>query len=132
MQSVNDFQDVIAIVKELREFTDGTVKTLREEFDSNEWRNRSRHTPARGAGSTSDSISDAIFQTTDRLTTRLENTLKKSQLLSLELAKLDDALQSLLPVYRLGAEIFIENTEIDEAIRNACEDLGARIEDTFA
>ena len=129
IQNVEDLESILNVVKELKMTLETAISELRRVFDSEEWRNRPQRKNSTELQRRSNSISNPIFELADRFTQGLENTLKKYQLLAMELNEVDSALEYLLPVYRMGMEIFSEHEEIIQTIKDACEDLGSQFEE---
>ena len=128
VESVKDLETMLATVRDLKAHVGDMAVVLRKAFDSEEWRKRPKRKGSFKGRSGNSSISDALHKSTERTVNRLENLLKSSQLRLDEIAELEGALESLLPVYRLGTEIFTEHEEIDQIIRDVCEDIGQLFE----
>ena len=130
LQGADDLEGMLPLVRDIKEIVDGTVDRLREAFASAEWRDASRGLDRPGDTSESNTFS-SIYEATSKIASRLEDTFRKSQLLSMELEELDRALRGFLPVYRLGADTFLQGDDADRVIREACESIGRLLQESF-
>ena len=132
VETAEDLEEVLELVEQLKLLADSLVAELRKTFESDEWRTRPTRKPKSKASQTNTtSFSEVVFAAAERVTKRLENALKSSQRLSVELGEVSTALRVLLPVYRLGMEIFEDLQDIDQAIKATCEGLGNLFEGSF-
>ena len=130
LQGADDLEGMLPLVHDIKEIVDDTVDRLREAFASAEWRDASRGLDGSGEKSDSNTFS-SIYEATSAIAARLEDTFRKSQLLSMELEELDKALRGFLPVYRLGSNTFMQGDDAERVIREACEGIGRLLQDSF-
>ena len=132
IETAEDLEGMLGLIEQLKSLVDMLVAELRKTFESDEWRTRPTRRPnSRTSSVRAPSFSEGVFAAAERVTARLENALKSSQRLSVELDEVSTALRVLLPVYRLGMEIFEDLQDIDQAIKTACEGLGSLFDGSF-
>ena len=130
LRGSEDLETILPIVQQLKSEVDSTVNRLRAAFDSPEWARWSRQKKGDSAASENPVVA-SIYEAASSMGVGLEETYKKSLLLSIELEALEEALKTFIPVYRLGAQTFQDHAASEDVIRSACEDIARLLEASF-
>ena len=129
-ESAEDLESLLPTIQDIKSIVDQTISRLREAFESPEWSAWLRDRKEATSGTDYELI-DSIYDAGSKIVSRIENTYQKSQLLSVELGELGKALRALIPIYRLGKETYASQEESEVVIREACDDIGNLLQDSF-
>ena len=130
VQTGDDLAELLDVVVRLSGLVNGRVDEMRSAFEASDWNRRTQDHAEMRPDDEMTAIS-AIYQAAEKIEGRLKESFKKSQLLAAELEGLEQALRAYLPVYRLGRQMFQLQASAEQVIRDACDDVGFLLKESF-